>query len=485
MKSTLISKFKMSIAAVFLFSFSNALAKDTDHQQVSVQVKQEKREKSGINTKAGDGAGRPRLSTAEIYAVEIEKKLVEGIDKTIAYLNKTAKSLPKKSGARLEMLTRVHNLHMEQAVYVASDEYRRYEQLWGAWNKGGRKGREPKLDQARSRLHWQKVSSTGRNILREFPKNKGADVINFNQALSLSFLGQEKNAARAFTQLIQKFPNSPVAGDAYFSLGDYYFDRNDFRNAVNNFKLALKYRKSKRYGWALFKLGWCYYNLGKYRESLKFWKNTVSHSKRLGDKTGLKLKEEAMRDLVYAYAELKEVESAISYFRANGGQRYIGQFLTLLAETFADQGAFKRSIKVWERLQSIIPRDPSAAIAQNEIISLYFELNDLNTVWRELNAYYTNYGRKSGWAVANEKKLVLETQVEIQKAMLYYAKVVHKNAQKRNNNSLYEHAVKGYRLYLSKYPKSREVAEVKFNLADIKFHQKEFRQSGVFISKLQ
>jgi len=469
------------LAAVLFFSFAMIDLADAaeKHEKVSVQVKEIKRKKSNSIKKAGDGTGKPRLSTAEIFAVEVEKKLVKGIDKTIAYLNKTARSLPKKSGARLEMLTRVHNLHMEQAVYVASDEQRRYDVQWEAWDRQGRKSREPRLTQSRSRTHWKKVSSTGRNILREYPKSKGADGINFNQALALSFLGQEKNAARAFTQLIQKFPNSPVAGDAYFSLGDYYFDRNDFRNAKNNFKSALKYRKAKRYGWALFKLGWCHYNLGKYRQALKYWKNTISHSKREGGRKGLKLKEEALRDLVYAFSELKEVESAISYFRANGGQKYIGQFLTLLAETFADQGRFKKSIKVWQRLQSIIPRDKSSAIAQSEITSLFFELGSLNTVWSELNKYFKLYGKRSRWASANPRKLVLETQVKIQDSVLYYAKLVHKNAQKRGSKALYAQAIKGYSLYLKLYPKSREVAEVKFNLADIEFYRKDYRKAGI------
>jgi TolA-binding protein len=456
------------------------LAVDKDHENAEVAVTEQKREKSTVQKKAGDGQGKPRLNNAEIFLVEVEKKLVKGIEKTIDYLGKTAISLPKGSDARLEMLTRVHNLHMEQATYVASDEQRVYNEQWEKWDQDGRKGKEPALNSSRSQSHWNLVSETGRNILAEYPKNKGSDLINFNQALALTFMGQEKNAARAFTQLIQKYPNSPVAGDSYFALGDYYFDRNDFRSAQSNFKSALKYRSSKRYGWALFKLGWCYYNLGDYREAQKFWKNTISYAKRAGATQGPKLQEEALRDLVYAFAELKEVEPAIAYLRANGGQKYIGQFLTLLAETFADQGQFKRSISVWQRLQAIIPTSPEAARAQNEIISLNFDLGNLDIVWKEITEYSRLYDKDSKWGAANERQLVLETQVKIQDTALYYSKLVHKNAQKRGSAELYDNAIKAYTLFLKLFPKSREVVEVKYNLADIHFYRKDFRKAGEF-----
>lgn len=468
--------FKLLLALSIVVTSSGGYAADS-HKSTVLKVKEKVRKKSNIKKKAGDRQGRPRASTAEIFSVEVEKKLVKGINKTIAYLKKTVRSLPKKSAARLEMLTRIHNLHMEQAVYVAAKEERVFAKKWDAWDKGGRKGREPKLNNRASRGHWKKVSDTARVILKEYPKSKNADTINFNQALSLSFLGKEKSAARAFTQLIRRYPNSAVAGDSYFALGDYYFDRNDFTNAKTNFIGALKYKRSKRYGWAVFKLGWCYYNLGQYKQAKKYWMKTVSLSKRKGRK-GVRLKDEALRDLVYVFSEEGRVEEAIAYFRANGGAKYIANFLTLLANTLSDQGNFSKAIKVWKRLQSIVGNDPSSAVAQKEIISLNFDLSRLNNVWIELEKYYKKYGRNSSWAKNNERKLVLETQVDIQDSMLYYSKLIHSKAQKRSSNALYSQAVKGYMLYLKYYPKTRQVPEVRFNLADIEFQKKKYRAAG-------
>ncbi len=446
--------------------------------RTSVDVIERKREKSNIQKKAGGGSGRPNVNITDIYSTTIEKKLIKGINKTIKYLRNVSNGLPKKSPARFEMLNRILNLHLEQAVYVAGDEQRRYDKLWIQWDRGGRKGREPRLNNNNSKKHWMSVTRVGQEILKEYPKAKNADQINFNQALSLQFLGKEKSAARAYSNLIKRYPNSPVAGDAFFSLGDYYFDRNDFRNAINNFRQALKYRRSKRYGWALFKLGWSNYNLGRYKDAERFWKKTVSYSNRTKDKRNIKLKEEALRDLVYAFAELRKEDEAIAYFRANQGERFIGQFLTLLANTFSDQGQFARSIKVWKRLQKIIPNTPDAMKAQKEIISLNYELRRMETLWVEIERYIKNYGPKSAWARRVDKKTRLEAAIDTKESLLYYSKLVHKQSQKSGKKAGLAQAKKGYLLYLRFFPKTKEVAEIKFNLADIEYFQKDFRRSG-------
>src|SRR5690606_36078547 len=146
----------------------------------------------------------------------------------------------------------------------------------------------------------------------------------------------------------------------------YYFDRNDFRSAMGHYKLAIKYRRSQRYGWALFKLGWCYYNIGQYDNSLKFWQRTIAHSDRMGGKKGLKLKEEAMRDIVFAYAELKKIDEAIRFYRRHSGEEYIAKFLKLLGETYADQGFFKQSVQCWKKLLSLYPTSAESFDGQKE-----------------------------------------------------------------------------------------------------------------------
>ncbi len=296
---------RMVIAGVLaMTSFSlSATTKKTEKVNLS-EVVEEKREKKGPEEKA-----TTRFTRNEAFLVVTETKLLSEITKAISYLSKQSARMPKKSTTRLEMRERLVNLRLESAVYYANQENRSYDEKWSSWENGGRKGTEPKLDESRSKEQWKTLADDAQTLLNEYPRSKNADVTMFNMVLAFNFLKREKDGARVFSQLIAKYPNSQKAGDAYFALGDFYFDRTDFRNATNNYKNALKFKQSKSYQWSLFKLAWCSYNLGNPTQALAYWKQTVLEAGK-GGKKGLALREESLRDMVYAFAELRQVEPA-------------------------------------------------------------------------------------------------------------------------------------------------------------------------------
>ena len=463
------------LVALFLLGAvaTSGFATQKKTEKAQLDVSEQKRQK------VDRPAATTRITRNEAFIIATETKLLSEIEKTIGILAKNAARLPKKSTSRLEMREKLLNLRLEAAVYYASQEMRSYDKKWEAWDHAGRKGAEPKLDDSKSKDSWKTLATDAQTLLEEFPRAEHADNTLFNMGLAYNFLKQEKEAARVFSQLISKYPNSQKAGDAYFALGDFYFDKTDFRNATNNYKNALRFKQAKSYSWSLFKLAWCFYNLGQYPTSVAYWKQTVSEADR-GGKKGLALKEEALRDMVYGFAELRQVEPAIAYYKANGGQKYIAKFLILLSQTLSDQGQFDDAIKVLKRFQQEAPLDPETPNSQKEIVSLNFELGRLGVVWAELARMPKLFGPGSRWAEANKeaKEAYLAAQQMIKDQIIYYAKLAHKNAQKDDNKATYAQALKGYDLFLKSYPKAKEVAEVKWLMADIQYFNKNFRESG-------
>ena len=455
--------------------FGLTIAQAQEQKRAVLEVKERKREKKTEKV-TGPGPGGARSA---LFSIKVERKLIKEVDKTVKYLSKTAKALPAKSPQKLQILEKILNLYMEQATYVRSEEERSFDKKWSAWEKNGKKGREPRIDDRRSMRYWKLVARQSSIILKEYPKAKTADRITFNKAVALQYLGEEKDAARIYNQLIEKYPNSDIAGEAYASLGDFYFDRNDFRNAKKYFTKAKRYKRSKRYLWSIFKLGWCSYNLGNQKEALNYWKSLVSTAKRnRSDKTAQQLKEEALRDMVYAFADLKQVEQAIAYYKANGGANYIGPFLTLLAQILADQGEFSASIKVLKRFQAVVPYDPGGPDAQKEIVSLNGALGRYKTLWRELERFVALYGSRSNWAKRNDKALVAETAGVIKDQLLYWASLTHQKAIKDDNRKLNLEAKRGYLLFLKYFSKSQEANGVKYYLGDIEYYMKNYQEAG-------
>lgn len=451
-------------------------SRESSHQEVNLgSVKTERREKGTPEKAKG-----PSVARGEAFVMATEGKLSSEIKKTIAYYERTEKTLPPKSSARLQFLERLVNLYLENAVYEANAEYRRYDQQYEAWERNGRRGKSPSVDNRVSKVVWKQVASKSAYVLREFPRTKVADELMFNQGIALQYLGQEKESARTYSQLIQKFPNSNKAGEAYFQLGDFFFGKQDFRNAINNYTQALKYKTSRGYGWSLFQLGWCQYNLGNYPEALAYWKKTVATATSSRAKGNDQLKEEALKDMIYAWIEVRQVEEAIVYYKANGGEKYIGKFLTKLATALVDIGKYGEAVKVYKRYQQLFPNAPDVPDAQKEIIALYFDLNNFPLLWKELEALPRMYGPSSAWAQANagDKNNVDEVQAMIRDRLLYYAKVLHKAGQKDDDSGTYAEALKGYLLFLRNYPNAKEMPEVKYNMADILFAEKKYREAG-------
>lgn len=436
------------------------------------EFKREKKEKSKPTIR--------KFNRAEIYAIEVQRQIIKTIDSTMSRLSRTANKLPKNSQVRYDLLVKLANLHIDQAAFVAAEENRNYDKKWEAWNVRGRKGREPQLTDRKSRVYWNRLLSVSDRIMKEYPKGAKSDKLLFNKAVALSFLSRQKEAAQEFTKLIQRYPNSAVTGDAYFSLGDYYFDRNDFSNAVSNYKSALKFKRSKRYGWALYKTGWAYFNLSRYKTALSYWKRTVTYSRITRSKSGIRLKDEAMRDMVFAFAELRQVEPAIAYYRANGGTKYVSPLLLLLGSTYSEQGQYKQAIATLKKFQKLVPFSPEGPTAQKEIISLAYVMNNYEMLWAEIERLGKLYGRTSSWARRNssDRRLILETQELIKEQVFNYAKLVHKESQKNNSRAGYLEALKGYLLFLRLFPKAKEIPEAKFNMADIEYELKRYREAG-------
>ena len=472
---------KLSILAVLPLLHAGwepcfADARESSHREVNLNdVKVDKREKGGAEKASG-----PSVSRGEAFVVATEGKLTAEIKKTISFYERTERTLPPKSSARLQLLERLVNLYLESAVYEANAEFRRYDRAYAEWERAGGKGKSPSVNNTGSKNIWKKVAEKSAYVMKQFPNTKNSDTLMFNQGLALQYLGQDKQSARVYSDLIQKYPNSDKAGEAYFQLGDFFFEKHDFKNATNNYKQALRYKTSRGFGWSLFKLGWCSYNLGNYPESLSYWKRTVDVATSSRQKGSDQLKEEALKDMVFGWVEMKQVEAAITYYRQHGGEKYIGKFLSQLGNALVDAGKFNEAIRVYKRYQQMFANAPDAPDMQKDIISLYFDINRFSEMWKELDAFPRMYGSSSSWASANkgEGGVVESTQLKIKDTILYYAKVLHKAGQKDDDEGTYAEALRGYLLFLKYYPNAKEMPEVKFNMADILFIEKKYREAG-------
>ncbi len=473
MSSRLLSKNYVNAWLLTLAMFS--LGKVTAApKRANVEIKEQ--------AKAGGSGSAEQGRRSTVFIVEVERRLLSetrGAIKTYERQMQRMCTGKRPGPSCLKILNRTLELYSDLASLQRGEEEREYDKALARWQANGRRGKSPAIDTKKSFGFWRNVISQADKISKTFPKNKDADRVIFTRAFAYQYIGREEEAAKIYSQLIANYPNSDVAGDAYASLGDYYFDRSDFRKAKSNFTGALKYPKSNRYLWSMFKTAWCDYNLGRNDAALQGWMRLVDIAPRFEDK-GKRLKEEALRDMVFAFARKRDVKGAVSYYERQGGQEFIGPLLQLLAKQLADNGDYKEAVSTLKMYQSRFPEADSAPEAQRDVVQILFETNNFQDFWPELELFSKKYGRGSRWAQANEEKkdLVLQTAAMVKDQTLYYAKVLHQKAQKEESIPLHKMALKGYLVFLDTQKGAKETAEVYFNLADIYYFLKLYANAG-------
>ena len=121
-------------------------------------------------------------------------------------------------------------------------------------------------------VDYTKAIDVYNKLLDEYPASDFADDALYGIAWLKDKMNEGPESRRLFQEVIDKYPDSHFAPESYIQLAEYYFkpreDKMDeeqsvleLRKAIQLYKKVLRYRDSKRYDEALYKLGWSYYKL--------------------------------------------------------------------------------------------------------------------------------------------------------------------------------------------------------------------------------
>ena len=109
-------------------------------------------------------------------------------------------------------------------------------------------------------------------ILSEYQAGDFADDALYGKAWLLEKMDQGEKSRSIYQEVIDKYPDSHFAPESYIQLAEYFFSPRDdktdeeqisveIQKAIQLYKKVLRYKDSKRYDEALYKLGWSYYKL--------------------------------------------------------------------------------------------------------------------------------------------------------------------------------------------------------------------------------
>lgn len=459
---------------------------NSNPQSVSVQERtdnevenKKKRKKSEREKREERGGG---LNRSDFETAAIEKDLGSALDNEIRYMEPLINKLSKKTEQRPKIMRRlIENLH-QKALLTFFNETRMYDSAWEKWDKGGRRGIEPKFTMSASKMWTSKVIQRCQQFITEYPTRRDLDEVTFQLAYAFDQLGRNKEAAQYYSRLVQKYPNSKRVADAHYALGEYHFARLDFRKALTSFTEVVRFTRAPIRPWAEFKIAWSLYNLQDYRRSLEKWKLVVSLSNSsagLSKSTKVRLKDEAVRDMLLSFVELKQIREAMSYLSKYASPDRLGDMFNRLSNLLQDKGEYDQSVQVLKQYIAMKPRDFKSADLQVQIVDTANLKSNKKLLWSEIQLLNKNYGPTSVWAkIHKSDKQFNEMQEKIHNVSYTYAKKMHFEGQAKKSQYYLEQAIEGYRIYLATFPKRKEAAEVSFLLGELYYLRDKFRDAS-------
>jgi cellulose synthase operon protein C len=339
-----------------------------------------------------------------------------------------------------------------------------------------------------ARLLKDQAIAVYRRILSEFPEYLDNDKITFFIAHEYRELGNFPEMIKTYEELITKYPKSNFRFEAWLILGDYHFDKGDIDEGIANYRAILKGAETYAHNMARYKLAWCYINKDKTNLAVDLWEQAVKTpptvepgievTDALLDKPGrLEVRQEALRDLAYYYAEARDPKGALAFFQdLTVSRQEYRTALERLAKRFQIKTMYEESAKVYRELVRVsadVDRNLewAEAIYESAVAAKDLAHADEDVIMlSEVSARY-----KYWWRANDEDKKVLKDFEMLTRDL---STRLHALAKEKNDAELFGRAAKAYASYLSVFDDSPERVAMEWNYAETLYAAKKFVKAG-------
>ena len=357
---------------------------------------------------------------------------------------------------------------------------------------------QPKYD-------YSKVIAVYDKILNDYANSDFADDALYTKAYLLQQMDQGVESRRIYQEVIDRYPESHFAADAYMRLAEYYFDpREDkdteqtiveLQRAIRLYKKVLQYRDSKRYDEALYKLGWSYYRLsasdpGYYSDAIIYFLAVVDDITRAEDldpnnvASNPNVKDEAIQyigisfsdDETYAHAG---VSNARRFIEDIGGREYGVEIMRSLGQTYQTTERYSSAIDAYTELLDMYPLYEEAPQIKQNVAQTYYELGDDSAAYRTRNELFRNYNPKSEWYAHIEASDLPDRLTYLQQGhklserslqtnlTLDYLKAQELDKSNQSSSAMYQRVAQQCEDYLDVFPTDSNAYSVNWNYAQI------------------
>jgi tetratricopeptide (TPR) repeat protein len=356
--------------------------------------------------------------------------------------------------------------------------------------------KEPRIDLAEAQALYL-------DLHEHYPSFRRMDLVTYLIGFAEKEAQREDAALARFNEVIERFPRSPLFGDAWMMVGEHHFANGEWPQA----KAAYQHipDDAATSDLATFKIAWCEWKLGNTMKAAEDFKKVLDKTviaERSGNirqrQRSASLRDEALQYMVVVFTEDRSItpKEVFDFLVSIGGEQYSRDVMVRVAESYGAQAEYDRSNSAYRFLIKMEPESIKAAEYQRNIISNWNSALDVDHAQEEISVLLATYGPSSDWAKAQRNREALTRSLEVTEELVRAtATNIHAEAQRREKGlkrpeqkqcatraelpgdvlSMYGRAADAYAAYLTAFgaakaaaPKTAEnTIEIRYYRADI------------------
>lgn len=340
---------------------------------------------------------------------------------------------------------------------------------------------------AEPRIDLTEPAALYRDLHDHHPDFRRMDLVTYLIGFAEKEAGREDQAMALFREVIERFPSSPLYGDAWMMIGEHHFATSAWDKARDAYANVLAVPGAATYDLALFKTAWCNWKLGDVETAARRFKEVLDlavEAERSGTAAQRRrratLRDEALEYLVVVFTEDRTIsaQEVFDFLASIGGERYSRDVLVKVAESYQGQGETERATEAFRFLIKMDADSIKAAEFQRQIVSTWEAALEHDRAQAEIGVLLKEFGPGTQWAKAQRNREALRRSLEASEDLVRTTAVgLHAEAQqaekasKKPDRTLYTRAAEAYQRYLDVFGAGKEPAakatELRYYRADI------------------
>jgi TolA-binding protein len=316
-------------------------------------------------------------------------------------------------------------------------------------------------------IEYGPVVELYRKILAEDTDFPHLDAVLYALGMVLSDDGQAEGSAQ-LQRLVQQYPASQYAQEAWLRLGDERFNAKDYAAAVPLLRKAAGGTDASLSAIAYYKLGWAYYEQDRFLDAADGFRSLLDlYSAHEDLASSTDLRDEAEEYLVHSLVRGGGAETFASFFDGVGSRPYESRILATMGALLKSYSLYEESIACDRLFLSRYPRKSAALALAKRMVDSYGRWNrndDGQRTCLELAPLFMEGGT---WYLANQDETRREEALEFAKSSYRDAAVYwHQRAKKSDVPEDWRRALDSYETFLTHWPAQPESARLSYQAGE-------------------